>query len=111
MLTRPIPATGEAVPVVGLGTWQTFDVGADPAVRTRLQEVLRVFAERGGRLVDSSPMYGRAEGVVGDLAAALGNRSELFIAECFEGLAAVAVDERRPGQVVVEDAEFLVDLI
>ena len=80
MLTRPIPATGEAVPVVGLGTWQTFDVGADPAVRTRLQEVLRVFAERGGRLVDSSPMYGRAEGVVGDLAAALGNRSELFIA-------------------------------
>lgn len=60
MLTRPIPSTGEALPVVGLGTWQTFDVGADPAGRERLADVLGTFVSLGGSLVDSSPMYGRA---------------------------------------------------
>jgi aryl-alcohol dehydrogenase-like predicted oxidoreductase len=80
LLTRAIPTSGELVPVVGMGTWQTFDVGASAAQRAPLQQVLRAFAEAGGTLVDSSPMYGRAEEVVGDLASTLGLSSSLFVA-------------------------------
>ena len=69
MLTRPIPSTGEAMPVIGLGTWRVFDVGADAAVRRPLREVLRLLLDAGGRMIDSSPMYGRAEAVTGDLLA------------------------------------------
>src|SRR5215208_3247141 len=67
MLTRTIPKTGESIPVVGLGTWQTFDVGTADRERRPLVEVLRRFAAAGGKLIDSSPMYGKAEAVVGDL--------------------------------------------
>jgi aryl-alcohol dehydrogenase-like predicted oxidoreductase len=70
MATRPIPRTGEKVPVIGLGTWRTFDVGASEEERAPLAEVLRRFLGSGGRVIDSSPMYGRAEAVVGDLLAA-----------------------------------------
>lgn len=80
MLTRTIPGTGEHISVLGLGTWQAFDVGPGPAARAPVQEVLRAFSERGGSLVDSSPMYGKAEGVVGDLAETLGLRNRLFLA-------------------------------
>jgi diketogulonate reductase-like aldo/keto reductase len=80
MLTRPIPSTGEAVPVIGLGTWQTFDVGADATSRAPLREVLRLFLAAGGRTIDSSPMYGRAESVTGDLVAELGAREKTFLA-------------------------------
>lgn len=80
MLARRIPGTGEAIPVIGLGTWQTFDVGRSEAERAPLQEVLRTFVEMGGRLVDSSPIYGNSEGVVGDLASTLGLHPKLFIA-------------------------------
>jgi len=80
MLTRPIPATGELLPLLGLGTWQSFDVGTGPADRAPVQEVLRAFTDQGGTLVDSSPMYGKAEGVVGDLTQALGLRDRLFLA-------------------------------
>src|SRR6185369_5002041 len=80
MLTRPIPSTGEAMPVVGLGTWQVFDVGADAAARRPLTEVVRLLAESGGKMIDSSPMYGRAEGVTGDLVAELGLRPRVFLA-------------------------------
>ena len=80
ILTRPIPATGEPVPVVGLGTWQTFDVGAGPADRAPLEAVLAAFVELGGRVVDSSPMYGRSEQVVGDIAAKLQIHPRLFLA-------------------------------
>jgi aryl-alcohol dehydrogenase-like predicted oxidoreductase len=80
MPTRPIPSTGEALPLIGLGTWQTFDVGADAAARAPLREVLAAFARGGGKLIDSSPMYGRAEEVVGDLVAELGLRERLFLA-------------------------------
>jgi aryl-alcohol dehydrogenase-like predicted oxidoreductase len=71
MATRPIPRTGEPLPVVGLGTWRTFDVGAAEAERAPLLEVLRRFLVGGGRVVDSSPMYGEAEAVVGELVARL----------------------------------------
>jgi len=70
--TRPIPSTGELLPVIGLGTWQTFDVGTSPAEREPLRQVLAAFLGGGGRVIDSSPMYGRAEGVVGDLLAERG---------------------------------------
>lgn len=67
MLTRPIPRTGERIPVIGLGTWRTFDVGPAEEERAPRLEVLRRFLAAGGRAVDSSPMYGQAEEVVGAL--------------------------------------------
>jgi diketogulonate reductase-like aldo/keto reductase len=80
ILSRPIPASGEMIPVVGLGTWRVFDVGALPAERTPLKDVLKSLVELGGRVVDSSPMYGTAESVVGDLAADLAITDKLFLA-------------------------------
>ena len=79
-LERPIPSSGEKIPAVGLGTWRTFDVGASPTERAPLRDVLKDFAELGGRVVDSSPMYGAAESVVGDLAADLAITDKLFLA-------------------------------
>jgi diketogulonate reductase-like aldo/keto reductase len=80
MNTRKIPATGEQLPVIGVGTWQTFDVGASPAERAPRAEVLKVLFEAGGSAIDSSPMYGRAEAVVGDLLAEAGTRNKAFLA-------------------------------
>jgi aryl-alcohol dehydrogenase-like predicted oxidoreductase len=68
------------LPKIGLGTWQTFDVGASEGERKPLEEVLSLFVQLGGRLIDSSPMYGRSEQVVGDLATKLGVRDKLFMA-------------------------------
>jgi len=79
-LERPVPSSGEKIPAVGLGTWRTFDVGASATERAPLTDVLRRFAERGGRVVDSSPMYGAAESVVGDLATDLAITDKLFLA-------------------------------
>ena len=78
--TRKIPSSGELLPVLGLGTWQTFDVANDSAARAPLRDVLREFSALGGKLIDSSPMYGRSEEVAGDLIANLGLREKLFIA-------------------------------
>jgi aryl-alcohol dehydrogenase-like predicted oxidoreductase len=80
MLTRKIPATGEELPAIGLGTWQTFDVGGSGSARAPLKEVLAAFSALGGKLVDSSPMYGRSEEVTGDLTSELGLRPKLFVA-------------------------------
>jgi aryl-alcohol dehydrogenase-like predicted oxidoreductase len=71
MLARPIPRTGEELPVIGLGTWQTFDLRGGAAERAPVREVLRRFLAAGGRVIDSSPMYGHAESTVGELLAAL----------------------------------------
>ncbi|HST00717.1 MAG TPA: aldo/keto reductase [Usitatibacter sp.] len=79
MHLREIPSTHETLPVIGIGTWQTFDVGTG-AEREPLEEVLRMFAQMGGRLIDSSPMYGRSEEVAGDLVAKTGAPSKPFIA-------------------------------
>ena len=76
----PIPSSGERIPTVGVGTWRTFDVGASAAERAPLKEVLRQFVGLGGRVVDSSPMYGAAESVVGDLATDLAITDKLFLA-------------------------------
>ena len=78
LITRPIPSTGEPLPIVGLGTWQQFDVGLSNEERTNLSDVLRLFVEHGGQVVDASPMYGRAENVVGELASQLGMHDRLF---------------------------------
>lgn len=78
--SRVIAKSGEAVPAIGLGTYRSFDVGTDRRDREGPREVLRRFADIGGRVIDSSPMYGRAETVVGDLAAAAGVQDKLFYA-------------------------------
>jgi len=75
---RRIPSSGELLPAIGLGTWQTFDVGNDSAARAPLREVLKLLLPKS--LVDSSPMYGRSESVAGDLVAELGLREKLFMA-------------------------------
>jgi len=80
IMTRKIPSTGEDIPAVGLGTWQVFDAGNDAAARAPLRTVIAEFAKAGGKLIDSSPMYGSAESVAGDLVAELGLRGRLFIA-------------------------------
>lgn len=79
LVERSIPGSAELIPALGLGTWQTFDV-ADAAQRAPLREVLKLFVAMGGSVIDSSPMYGNAEQVVGDLAAALGVQHALFLA-------------------------------
>jgi diketogulonate reductase-like aldo/keto reductase len=78
-LSRTIPSSGETIPVLGLGTWQTFDVRS-AADRAPLEQVLTEFATVAGGMVDTSPMYGRSEDVIGDLTTKLGLRDRLFIA-------------------------------
>ena len=80
VLRKPIPRSGELLPVIGLGTWQTFDVGVGAAERAPLKEVLREFVKSGGAVIDSSPMYGRSESVAGEIAAELGIHKQLFVA-------------------------------
>jgi diketogulonate reductase-like aldo/keto reductase len=80
MLMRAIPATGEKIPAVGLGTWKVFDLGESPNERGPLREVLTRFVRLGGKVIDTSPMYGRAEDVIGDLTSELRLRDSLFLA-------------------------------
>jgi len=80
MLTRPIPQSSEPLPVVGIGTWQTFDIGEDRAALDQRKEVLRILFETGGKVIDSSPMYGRAEAVVGSLLAEMNALGQAFLA-------------------------------
>jgi aryl-alcohol dehydrogenase-like predicted oxidoreductase len=80
MLTRAIPSSGEKLPVIGLGTWQAFDVELTSDNRRQLGEVLSFFVKLGGRVIDTSPMYGRAENVIGEVTAALGIQDKVFLA-------------------------------
>jgi diketogulonate reductase-like aldo/keto reductase len=99
-LAKPIPATGERVPVVGMGTWITFNVGDDPVARAGRTEVLRAFFAAGGGLIDSSPMYGTAEAVVGDALTRLHHPEGLFSAtkvwtsSTAEGIEQIATSQR-----------------
>jgi diketogulonate reductase-like aldo/keto reductase len=79
-LTRAIPSSGEKLPVIGIGTWRAFDVSLTADIRRQLEEVVSLFVKLGGRVIDSSPMYGRAEEVIGELTSALGIREKLFLA-------------------------------
>src|SRR5438874_8649290 len=80
MLVRAIPSSGEKLPVIGLGTWRSFDVDLTADNRKQLAEVLSLFVKLGGRVTDSSPMYGCSEQVIGELAAQLGLHQQLFLA-------------------------------
>lgn len=80
MLLRKIPKSGEALPAIGLGSWQSFDISNDAVELAKAKEVLKRFAELGGRVIDSSPMYGASETVLGDLCAQLNIRQQLFVA-------------------------------
>lgn len=80
MLTRIIPSSGEALPAIGIGTWARFDVGPKDPMRATLQEVLATLFAAGGRVIDSSPMYGKAEGVVGDLLGCMPDAPRPFLA-------------------------------
>ena len=79
--TRAIPSTGEPIPRVGLGTWITFNVGNDPPARAQCAAVMRAFFEGGGRLIDSSPMYGSSQGVIGEGLRRLGAQQRVFSAD------------------------------
>jgi diketogulonate reductase-like aldo/keto reductase len=81
LITRKIPSSGESLPVVGLGTWISFDVGDDPERRNDCVEVMRGFFDAGGRLIDSSPMYGSSQAVVGYGLAKLRMPAALFSAD------------------------------
>ena len=80
-LTRPIPSSGEQIPLVGLGSWITFNVGQDRAARAQCTEVMREFFGAGGRLIDCSPMYGSSQGVIGDGLQQLAAQPRVFSAE------------------------------
>jgi diketogulonate reductase-like aldo/keto reductase len=80
MLTRPIPSSNEPLPILGLGTWQAFDIGAERAALDQRKEVLRLLFAAGGKMIDASPMYGRAETTVGGLLAELKAHERAFLA-------------------------------
>jgi diketogulonate reductase-like aldo/keto reductase len=81
LLAKPIPSTGEPIPAVGLGSWITFNVGDDPAARDECAEVMRAFFAAGGTVIDSSPMYGSSQEVIGHGLARLGPPAGLFSAD------------------------------
>jgi len=80
MLTRIIPSSGEQLPVVGLGSWKQFDVESTELLLQPLREVLKLMADYGGKVIDSSPMYGKSEQVIGDLTTELGISDKFFYA-------------------------------
>jgi len=81
LVTRPIPSSGELLPVVGLGTWITFNVGDDPVLKDECAAVMAAFFDSGGRVVDSSPMYGSSQPTVGYGLRKLRYPERLFSAE------------------------------
>jgi diketogulonate reductase-like aldo/keto reductase len=107
MIARPIPSSGEAMPVIGLGTWQVFDV-ADDRAWVPLRAVLQYFAAYGARMIDTSPMYGRAEEVTGRLVAEMGLRPRVFLATKVwtsgrdEGIAQMTRSARRLQSEVID---------
>jgi diketogulonate reductase-like aldo/keto reductase len=94
-ITRPIPSTGERLPVVGLGSWITFNVGDDPELRDECAAVMQAYFAAGGRLIDSSPMYGSSQAVIGAGLRKLGAPSSLFSADKVW----ISTGSRGPGQI------------
>lgn len=97
-ITKPIPSSGEPLPVVGLGSWITFNVGDDPALRDECAAVMRAFFRQGGRLIDSSPMYGSSQAVIGHGLARLGRPAALFAAD------KVWISSRAGGRAQIEES-------
>ena len=81
IMTRPVPSSGEALPVIGLGSWITFNVGDDPLARANCTRVMEAFFAAGGRIIDCSPMYGSSMDVIGHGLARLGRRAQVFAAD------------------------------
>ncbi|MEO5733952.1 MAG: aldo/keto reductase [Rubrivivax sp.] len=79
--TRAVPSSGEALPLVGLGSWITFNIGTDPVAQARCTQVVGAFLGGGGRLIDSSPMYGSSQPVIGKALSTLGRAERVFSAE------------------------------
>jgi diketogulonate reductase-like aldo/keto reductase len=100
-ITRKIPSSGEAIPVLGLGTWITFNVGNDPVARDACAEVMRAFFAAGGRMIDSSPMYGSSQDVIGhglgklDRPDALFSADKVWISSGARGPAQIETSQRR----------------
>jgi len=99
LLTRAIPSSGEQIPLVGLGSWITFNVGRDAEARAECREVMRAFFAGGGRLVDSSPMYGSAQDVIGEAVGTLRpprlfSADKVWIGEEGQGLAQAEASRR-----------------
>lgn len=103
MHQRLIPATGESIPIIGLGTWQTFDVGHTKEELDPLREVLKVLIKYGGSVIDSSPMYGRSEKVVGNLTRELGLKDNIFEAT------KVWTTGEKAGQLQIQNSISLLD--
>src|SRR3990172_537574 len=80
VMTRPIPRTGERLPVVGLGTAIVFDIGEDAAKRAERRTVIQTMIDGGSRLIDTAPSYGTAESVLGDLLSSMAARDKVFLA-------------------------------
>jgi diketogulonate reductase-like aldo/keto reductase len=80
MLTKPIPSSGEELPVIGLGTYRAFNTSLNPFKKKDLQQVVNLFFDAGGTLIDSSPMYGKAEAVTGDVLASINGHDKAFLA-------------------------------
>ncbi|MGZ8413945.1 MAG: aldo/keto reductase [Gemmatirosa sp.] len=80
LVSKPIPSSGERLPVIGVGTARRYESAATEAERAPLREVVRNLPKLGGRLIDTAPSYGEAESVVGGLVAEVGNRDQLFLA-------------------------------
>jgi diketogulonate reductase-like aldo/keto reductase len=80
LIERTIPSSGESIPVVGCGTWQTFDVGSSPSELEGPASVITALVDGGGKLIDSSPMYGQAERATGDIVSRNGKRGQTFLA-------------------------------
>ena len=103
VMTRPIPSSGEALPVIGLGSWITFNVGDDPAARQNCAAVMEAFFAAGGAVIDSSPMYGSSMDVIGYGLAKLGRRETVFAADkvwtpfMTDGAAQIDASRRRWG--------------
>jgi diketogulonate reductase-like aldo/keto reductase len=93
--TRAIPSTGELVPAIGLGSWITFNVGNDRAAREGCAEVMRAFFNAGGRMIDSSPMYGSSQSVIGEGLARINRTAGVFAADKVW----IGAGARGPGQI------------
>lgn len=103
LITKEIPKSGEALPVIGLGSWITFNVGRSASALGGVQAVMEAFFAAGGTLVDSSPMYGSAQAAIGHALAAAGSRRTVFAADkvwtrgSLDGVAQITETERRWG--------------
>jgi diketogulonate reductase-like aldo/keto reductase len=103
MTSKPIPATGEALPVIGLGTYNVFDVDSTPAQIATRKDIVTQLVSAGGRLLDTSPMYNRSEKVIGDVIEAGARRDELFLAT------KVWTDGREAGVAQMEQSAALMN--